>query len=281
MDTARKLKKLLKRSEVEVSGDVDERIWDDVRERAERLLKQDRADRSRIGIWRRIVQSEAGRVGLVMGLVAVLLLAAYWYAKSVEARDVSWAAVANNIGKAEWVSYRMKMSKGVAGQNGVYKSEAEISHGPSGDVQIGEYLEAKRNDVLVGVRQGGRTGGGRTRRAPVSFDVPKEELTEMAKKTLAREMVKRFLSAEGRRLPSRKTSLGWVEIVEVIDVEALGLKGAGVRSAIGRMSVDGRSNLPVMVEIEINFKDGARTRVWLDKFEWDSGEQKGRFRPEK
>lgn len=272
MDTARKLKELLKRSEVEVSGDVDGRIWGDVRERAERLLKQDRSDRSETGIWRRIVQSEAGRVGLVMGLVAVLLLAAYWYAKSVEARDVSWAAVASNVEEAEWVSYRMKMSKGLAGQDGVYESEAEITQGASGDVQIGEYLEAKRNNVLVGVGQEERTGGGRTRRAPVGFDVPREEFAEMAKKTLAKGMVERFLSAEGRKLPSRKTRQGWVEIIEVIDVEALGLKEAGVRSAIGRMSVDGRTNLPVMVEIEINSVDGARTRVWLDTYKWDFGE---------
>ena len=59
MDTARKLKKLLKRSEVEVSGDVDERIWDDVRERAERLLKQDRASRRLV-----IGMTEMGSYGI-------------------------------------------------------------------------------------------------------------------------------------------------------------------------------------------------------------------------
>jgi hypothetical protein len=270
METARKLKDLLKRSEVEVSGDVDERILGDLMEKAEILLKQDGTDRSGTGIWRRIVQSEAGRVGLVMGLVAALLLAAYWYGSSIEARDVSWVEVASNIWEAKGVSYRMRMSKGLDGQNGVYKSEAEISQGISGDVQIGEYLEAKRNDILVGV--GERTGGGRTRRAPVRFDVPRDEFVEMAKKTLAKEIVKRFLSRGGRKLPSRRTEQGWVERIEVIDVEALGLKDGGVKSATGWLSVDGRSNLPVMVKLEVNFEDGSTTRVWLDKFEWDLGE---------
>ncbi|MHC4912829.1 MAG: hypothetical protein ACYTE5_07480, partial [Planctomycetota bacterium] len=266
MDTARKLKELLKRSEVEVSGDVDERILGDVMEKAEILLKEDGADRSGTGIWRRIVQSEAGRVGLVMGLVAALLLAAYWYGRSIEAKDVSWAAVASNIEEAKAVSYQMRMSKGLAGQDGVYESEAEISQGASGEVQIGEYPEARRNDVLVGVRQGGRTGGGRTRRSPVRFDVPRDEFAEMVKKTLAKGIVERFLSAGGEKLPSRRMGQGWVERIEVIDVKALGLKDAGVRSATGWLSVDGRSNLPVMLKLEINFEDGARTRVWLDMF---------------
>ncbi|UCF44304.1 MAG: hypothetical protein JSV99_05160 [Planctomycetota bacterium] len=254
------MKELLKRSKVRVSSDVDERILGDVMERA---------DRSRLGIWRRIVRSEWGRLGLVTGLVVALVLVAYWYGSSAEAKDVSWAAVASNIGKAEAVSYRMRMSKRPAGLIVVYESEAEVSDGPTGDVQIGEYLEAKRNQVVVGIGQRGRTGGGRRLRAPVGLDVPRGEFTEMAKKTLAKGIAKRFLSAGGRKLPSQKTRLGWVELIEVIDVEALGFENGGVKSGIGWLTVDAGSNLPVMVELEIDFEDGARTRVWLDKFEWD------------
>jgi outer membrane lipoprotein-sorting protein len=227
----------------------------------------------------RITKLAAAAVIMTMGLLA------YYHTGSVDGASVAWADVAKKIENFAACTFRKVQSQRAVGQKNaeIYKSLVYISS------EYGQRIDGYSDDFSSGVET--YTYASLKEKTYVSV-IPSmkiymknsmsESSLEAMKKADFREVIKKWMSVEFKKL-GRKTIDGIeVEGIEIYDPSTTMTTGGTIETFKGRLWVDVKTYLPVMQEIEMTCKEEGIVReikITSDQFQWNPEFDSSTFEP--
>jgi hypothetical protein len=226
-------------------------------------------------VWRTIMKSRITKLAAAAVIIIAVLIGVNQFSGSIDGASVAWADVIKKVEKAKTVTFRLKTR-----MTGVPDSEIMVydssEYGSRLDLYVGGKITSriygpKDENVSIMVIPEAKTY---TR---MSFtEEQREQMAEREKDP--REFVKLFMSVEHIEL-GRKTIDG-VE-VEGLEVDSPKVGGGMFESAIGRLWVDVKTELPVRMEIEgVSGGGKIQTKMVMEEFNWDEELDAGEFEPD-
>ena len=222
-----------------------------------------------LGTMRPITKLAAAAVVIIAALIGL-----NQFGGSFDGASVAWAQVVKNVEKAKTVTFRLKTS-----MTGMPDSEIMVydssKYGSRLDVYVGGKITTriygpKDKNVSVMVIPEAK------RYTRMSFtDQQRHQMHEREKDP--REFVALFLSVDHTELGRR--TIDGIE-VEGLEVDSPKVGGGMFESAIGRLWVDVKTELPVRMEIEgVSAGGKIQTKIVMDEFEWDEKLDASEFEP--
>lgn len=273
MSSVKKIKRLFAKSDVTVNSKVDDRIINDA------LTAFDKSEKTKSvlaepNIWRMIMRSRTTKFATAAVIIIAVLIGIHQFSGSIDGASVVWASVVKNVEQAKTVSFRLKTS-----MTGMPDSEIMVydssEYGSRMDVYgdgkiVTRIYGPKGENVSIMIIPEAK------RYTRTSFT--EEERQQMRKREKdPREFVKLFLSVDHTEL-GRKTINGIK--VEVLEVDSPKVGGGMFESAIGRLWVDVKTDLPVRMEIEgVSAGGKIQTKMVMDEFKWNEELDASEFEP--
>jgi hypothetical protein len=226
-------------------------------------------------MWRIIMKNRITKYAAAVIIIAVVA-GVPWLA---DFGGVAWGEVLKNIEQVQTFSCRLWTSTTAEGSHG--PDEAEIlvydssEYGSRMDTYVDSrvmattYAPAGENVVLMVIHEA---------KAYMRMSFNDEQLRQMRERQKnPREFLKLFLSADYVELGAK--TIDGIE-VEGVEVNSPEVGGGMFESAVGRLWVDVKTELPVLMEVE-GVADGGKiqTKMVMDEFRWDQGLEPDVFEP--
>ena len=257
------IEKLIKSLNFKASAQMHNRTLNDVLEAHEQSKKTKSAE-VQPNIWSTIMKSKITKLAAAAAIVIAVLISINQFGGSIDGASVAWANVVKNVEQAKVVIFRLKTST-----TGMPDSEIMVydssEYGSRMDVCVDGkiatriYSPQDKNVFIVVIPEAKRY----TR---TSFtEEQRRQMREREKDP--REFVKLFLSVDHTELG--RTTIDGIE-VEGLEVDSPKVGGGMFESAIGRLWVDVKTELPVRMEIEgLSASGKIQTKMVMDTFRWD------------
>jgi len=215
-------------------------------------------------IWRTIMKSRITKLAAAAAIVIAVLISINQFGGSIDGASVAWANVVKNVEQAKVVIFRlttsttgMPDSEILVYDSSEYGSRMDVC--VDGKIATRIYSPQDKNVFIVVIPEAKRY----TR---TSFtEEQRRQMREREKDP--REFVKLFLSVDHTELG--RTTIDGIE-VEGLEVDSPKVGGGMFESAIGRLWVDVKTELPVRMEIEgLSASGKIQTKMVMDTFRWD------------
>lgn len=208
-------------------------------------------------------------------IIIAVLIGVNQFGGSFDGASVAWAQVVKNVEKAKTVTFRLKTS-----MTGMPDSEIMVYDSSEYGSRLDLYVDGKITTRIYGPKDKNVSvmvipeAKIYTR---MSFtDQQRHQMHEREKDP--REFVALFLSVDHTELGRR--TIGGIE-VEGLEVDSPKVGGGMFESAIGRLWVDVKTELPVRMEIEgVSAGGKIQTKMVMDEFKWDEELDASEFEPD-
>jgi len=221
-----------------------------------------------------IMRSRITKLAAAAVIIIAVLIGIHQFSGSIDGASVAWASVVKKVEQAKTVSFRLKTS-----MTGMPDSEIMVYDSSEYGSRMDVYSDGKIVTRIYGPK--GENVSimiipEAKRYTRMSFtEEQRQQMREREKDP--REFVKLFLSVDHTEL-GRKTIDG-IE-VEGLEVDSPKVGGGMFESAIGRLWVDVKTDLPVRMEIEgVSAGGKIQTKMVMDEFKWDEELDAGEFEP--
>ncbi|MHC4566039.1 MAG: hypothetical protein ACYTE3_09805 [Planctomycetota bacterium] len=220
--------------------------------------------------WRVLVRGRTTKFAAAAVVICTVLFGVSQFGGA----SVAWAQVVKNVEQAKVITFRLTTSMtGLPGSEiMVYDSSeygSRMDVGVEGKIAARIYSPRDKN-VSIMVHPEAKTY---TR---MSFTETQNQQMRQREKS-PREFVKLFLSADHTELA--RTTIAGIE-VQGLEVNSPKVGGGMFESAVGRLWVDVKTELPVQMEIEGLSAGGTiQTKIIMDTFRWDERVNASDFEP--
>jgi hypothetical protein len=210
---------------------------------------------------------------------AVIMIAVLFgvnqFGGSFDGASVVWAQVVKNVGKAKTVTFRLKTS-----MTGMPDSEIMVYDSSEYGSRLDLYVDGKITSRIYGPKDKNVSvmviPEAKIYTRTSFTDQQRHQMHEREKDP--REFVALFLSVDHTELGRR--TIDGIE-VEGLEVDSPKVGGGMFESAIGRLWVDVKTELPVRMEIEgVSASGQIQTQMVMDEFKWHEELEAGEFEPD-
>ena len=269
MKPAEQIIRLFKKSNVAAGPKVDERILGDALGQLEKFKKAESASAEQ-NIWRIIMKSKMTKFAAAAVIVIAVLIGVDQFGGFGKGSGVAWADVGEKVEQIQTFTYRRTESQMVAGKKQmkdyitkVYSSSkygTRMDSYTNGEITISTYtLRAEK--ILVSVMH--------PMKKYAQHPLDEEALRKMDKMG-PKQIVKRFTSLKYRELGHKVIDGVEAEGIEVNDPKILSGANFPIDSLTARLWVNGATEVPVLLEVEIIGNEGSlEIKTVMDRFEWD------------
>jgi hypothetical protein len=257
------IENLIKSLNFKASAELHDRTLNDVLE-AHEESKKTKSVTSQPNIWSTIMKSKITKLAAAATIVIAVLISINQFGGSIDGASVAWANVVKNVEQAKVVIFRlttsttgMPDSEIMVYDSSEYGSRMDVC--VDGKIATTIYSPQDKNVFIMVIPEAKRY----TR---TSFtEEQRRQMREREKDP--REFVKLFLSVDHVKLG--RTTIDGIE-VEGLEVDSPKVGGGMFESAIGRLWVDVKTELPVRMEIEgLSASGKIQTKMVMDTFRWD------------
>lgn len=208
-------------------------------------------------------------------IIIAVLIGVNHFGGSFDGASVAWAQVVKNVQKAKTVTFRLKTS-----MTGMPDSEIMVYDSSEYGSRLDLYVDGKITSRIYGPKGDNVSimviPGAKTYTRMSFTDQQRQQMHKREKDP--REFVALFLSVDHTELGRR--TIDGIE-AEGLEVDSPKVGGGMFESAIGRLWVDVKTELPVRMEIEgVSAGGEIQTQMVMDEFKWDEELDAGEFDPD-
>ncbi|MBN1805842.1 MAG: hypothetical protein JW837_11375 [Sedimentisphaerales bacterium] len=270
MRTAENIESLIKNIDIDTDAKTDDAVLGDVI-RAFEQSKDRKTSAAGQNIWRIIMRSTMTKLAAVIVLVVAVMTGIKLFNKSIDIATVAWGDVVKNLEPIHTYSFqKIRQETTEPKQDFESSLETKVYY----CAEYGEYTESFRSGQLssktytlfkekefVGIIPLLKV----YERRPLSEDWIRNQQMMMP-----RQVVKRFLEADYKKLGQKTIDGVRAEGVEINDPEVLSPSVPQVEDFIAQLWVDVENGLPVHLELEFSLNGGQiHTKIVFDKFQWN------------
>jgi ferric-dicitrate binding protein FerR (iron transport regulator) len=266
MKSAEDIRDLVKKAAIDSNPDVNSAVLQGLLEELDECDRTDSAA-AQVDVRRRIVKSRITKLAAAAAMIVAVLVVIRWWS-GVEMTGVAWAKVAENVEKAQAFTFHEKEVE--TGADGTSERDRTIyvcsqyglrmDNHEDGQVAISTYgLVAEKAIITVC----------HPMKIYTRSEMPEKEI-EALKQTGPKELVRRFMSADYKKLGRKEINGVQVEGIEVTD-PTLMESPAPVKSLVARLWVSVETGFPVLFESEVVMESNGPVKVKtvMDNFQWD------------
>jgi len=275
MRPADDLHRSIKKLHLKASAELDKRVHDDI----SRALAESEKTKSAIAqpnIWRIIMKSPITK----LAAAAVILIGVLFGMEFIGRPDmatVAWGEVAKKVEQIESFIFQQRISI-----NGMPEETTELITYISSEYGLRQ--DAYKNGQVIGISYIPLEGTIVTQVMPNEkkyrrVSTTEEHMRKIHDQANPRGMIKEFMSFKHTELGREIIDGVEAEGIEVNDPEFL-TSTSPFESAVGRLWVDVKTNLPVRTEIEgISGNGSIETKIVAYDFDWDAEPEPSVFEP--
>lgn len=228
------------------------------------------AEKAKTIKWRTIMQSKVTKFAAAAVVIFGAFLGMYMLGISPDGSGVAWASLAEHVQKIQTVTYKMNMT--MKGLPGMPKDKAmEMTQTVSMSSEYGMKMEMHMEGKLVTQGYMPFDGESMVTLMPAEKKYMRVTLTDELREQMQKDsydpkkMVAGFMDVDHTNLGFKEIDGILVEGIEVSDPEAV---GNVFPNFIGRMWVDVETDLPVLIEMEMDGANGMQMKGVMTDFRW-------------